>query len=606
MKIYPIIFIIFLFIISCSTEQEKTLKLADSVMENHPDSAMSLLESIDRSNLKDSEQPYYALLYTQAQIKTDVPLDSDSLISIALSKYGRDTRGDRGLRSNYYTGEVLFNQNKNPQAMRYYLTVYEDSKHLENEYWQAKAAERISDLLYFAYNYDEAERYAIEAAQLYKIINRKIFHRYTLGKLADILINNGEADKAYILLDSLHNVVINESPVDSGFIEYIKKPLIYTLVQGGRLNEIATYKMELTDNDKYDEELVNTAILQGEILDSMGKTDETTKILIAAQDFCQTEEDRVHILYARYNNAKEIGNNALALSLVDSLLFYQNQLAENIIRESIIGAQRDFYVDRERWHKKQSSFFKTTLIIASIGFLLLLAFIIVLAIYKNKAQEANLKANLESLISLKSHSESVMHDKAEKLHAMLEDKDLELRRIQNLMQEKDIEYIQIKNDLKKRNDEYGNMQLLLSEKSEKEITQARIVEKLFKEKWMTLDMLCNQYFSLNNFELSEKSILSNIEKEVKRIISKKGIAEIVETADIYMDGIVTELKKQCTFLKEDDINYIALSYAGFSARSVCLFTGIKYKHYYVKKARLIERIRKSDAPDKDLFISKMK
>ena len=73
-----------------------------------------------------------------------------------------------------------------------------------------------------------------------------------------------------------------------------------------------------------------------------------------------------------------------------------------------------------------------------------------------------------------------------------------------------------------------------------------------------------------------------------------------------MDGIVTELKKQCTFFKEDDLNYIALSYAGFSARSVCLFTGIKYKHYYVKKARLIERIRKSDAPDKDLFISKMK
>lgn len=80
----------------------------------------------------------------------------------------------------------------------------------------------------------------------------------------------------------------------------------------------------------------------------------------------------------------------------------------------------------------------------------------------------------------------------------------------------------------------------------------------------------------------------------------------MEAADIHMDGIVTNLRIQCPFLKENDINYIALIFAGFSARSICLFTGLKYKHYYVKKSRLIERIRKSNAPDKELFLSKMK
>lgn len=606
MKINSIVLIIFLSIISCSSEQEKTLKLADSVMENSPDSAMTLLKSINRSELKDSELPYYALLYTQAQIKTDIPLDSDSLISIAFNKYGRDTQGDRGLRSNYYTGEVFFNQHKNPQAMRYYLTVYEEAKYFRNNYWRAKAAARMSDLFFIAYNYDEATKYAQEAAALFKLADRHTFHRFSLAQLANIYTNNGYADKAYILLDSLKNLAINETPVDSSLLHYIKEPLIYTCLKTGNSIEFEPDVMGIANDNLSYGERVDAAILQSQLLESKDNAEDATNVLIAIQNLTKTDDDKVHVLYARYKNAFAIKDYYMALSLVDSILYFQNKIAEEIIKESVTATQRDFYADREVMQQSKSSFFKTMLIVACLVFIVILALLIILAIYINKSREANLKANLESLISLKSHSEFVMHDKAEKLRALLADKELELRRIQELIREKDNENIKIIKDLKKKSDEYGNMQLLLSEKAEKEITQVRIVEKLFKEKWKTLDMLCNQYFSLNNSELSEKSVLSNIEKEVKRIISKKGLIEIVETADMYMGGIVTELKKQCTFLKEDDINYIALSYAGFSARSVCLFTGIKYKHYYVKKARLIERIRKSHALDKEKFISKMK
>ena len=120
------LFLLFSLIISaCSTESGRQLTYADRIMEEHPDSAMSLLMDIDRNSLKGSDLPYYALLYTQAQVKTDVPLDSDSLISIAYAKYGNDSRGDRGIRSNFYTGEVFFNRKEYREAMRYYLTAYE-------------------------------------------------------------------------------------------------------------------------------------------------------------------------------------------------------------------------------------------------------------------------------------------------------------------------------------------------------------------------------------------------------------------------------------------------------------------------------------------------
>ncbi len=137
----------------CSGEDHSKLALSDSVMEENADSALCILKGINRSTISDKDLPYYALLMTQALIKTNVPVDSDSLISIAFLKYKNDLLGDKGLRSNFYMGEICYNQDKPRDAMKYYLSAYEDSKRLNNSYWRAKASERIADIFFIAYNY---------------------------------------------------------------------------------------------------------------------------------------------------------------------------------------------------------------------------------------------------------------------------------------------------------------------------------------------------------------------------------------------------------------------------------------------------------------------
>ena len=52
----------------------------------------------------------------------------------------------------------------------------------------------------------------------------------------------------------------------------------------------------------------------------------------------------------------------MALSLMDSLLFYQSKVAKDIIVESVTKAQRDFYADREVLQKDKSNFLRHTLI----------------------------------------------------------------------------------------------------------------------------------------------------------------------------------------------------------------------------------------------------
>ena len=569
-----------MFFASCSTESVRLLRDADAIMEEYPDSAMSILEGIDSHNLKGNALPYYALLYTQAQIKTDVPIDSDSLISIAYAKYGNHTRGDLGIRSNFYTGEIFFNQEKYREAMKFYLTAYEESKRLSNYYWQAKAAERISDLFFFAYNYDEAEKYALEAAKLFKIVGRQINHRYSLGQLSIIYLNNGHSDIAYMMLDSLYTLSLLENPCDSAFLEYIKMPLIDAGAKMGKNVSIKLNGEDFCNKSLSNRELIDAVILQSQLL-NLSDTPSLMKDLSNIDSLARTDEDKIHILYAEYLNAKASGHNSLALSFVDSMLYYYNVVAENIIKESVTGAQRDFYIEMSTVDRKKSIFMNYLLSIFIGVFILVIAFLIIFSYLRNKAQKAKLEAIFESFLSLKSYSDRI-----------LKEKEIAVSVLKTLQDEKEAAF--------------GEMITLKNINMDQEISHAEIVERLFKEKWTTLDTLCNQYFGLSNSEITAKGVVTNIEKEIKKIVSKKGIIEIVEAVDTYIGGIVTRLRSQCQFLKEDDITFLALIYAGFSVRSVCLFTSIKYQHFYVKKSRLIKRIKDSNAPDKDFFLKKIK
>ena len=554
---------------------------ADSVMEQYPDSAMSILRRIDRQSLKASDLPYFALLYTQAQVKTDIPLDSDSLISIAYARYGEDTKGDRGIRSNFYTGEVFFNQESYREAMRYYLTAYEESKRLNNNYWHAKAAERISDILFLISNYDDAAKYIQEAVYHYEIAGRNRNKRFALGQLAVILLDNGYYERAYAILDSLNTLCSTETIVDSLFLDYIKLPLVDALAQTGRI-----YQLELTDSaflyDKMsDGEMLDAVILKSQVYSLIDRADEMVAPLRNHENLAKSIEDKVHILYAQYENAKVVGDSALAISLVDSMLYYQNKVAEDIIMESVTGAQRDFYNEMSLRHESKSHLLKRILFCAIGGFLVLMVFSILFFHLKLKARMAMSQAQLEAFLSLKSYSDQVSREK-NNLQRLV--REIENR---NESMSTQIEVLQSANDH------------LLSNSNE-------IVEKLFKEKWTTLDVLCDQYYGLNNSELNAKDLVANIHKELKKIVSKKGLTEIVDAVDAYMGGIVSNLKTQCKFLKEADVNFLALLYAGFSVRAVCMFTGIKYDYFYVKKSRLIKRIEASDAPDRSLFLEKIK
>ena len=114
--------------IRCSGNgKEKTplpeLVRAESVMFNHPDSALHILESMSMPSAhKDKENhALWCLLTSQAQVKLIMKIPSDSLVRIAYDYYKPTDNARRKAMSALYMGDINYDLGNIEEAMQYYL-----------------------------------------------------------------------------------------------------------------------------------------------------------------------------------------------------------------------------------------------------------------------------------------------------------------------------------------------------------------------------------------------------------------------------------------------------------------------------------------------------
>ena len=90
MKLIPFILLPFFLYTGCNrfSKIDKIISDAEVVVMEHPDSALEMLDKIERVSLKPGEQKAkFSLLYAMAQHKNYIDSDSDSLTSVALNYY---------------------------------------------------------------------------------------------------------------------------------------------------------------------------------------------------------------------------------------------------------------------------------------------------------------------------------------------------------------------------------------------------------------------------------------------------------------------------------------------------------------------------------------
>lgn len=145
----------------------------------------------------------------------------------------------------------------------------------------------------------------------------------------------------------------------------------------------------------------------------------------------------------------------------------------------------------------------------------------------------------------------------------------------------------------------------LDNEQEKGVLLQNLSKSLFSKQLSHLNMLINEFYETEDSNVARKAIFKHIQQKISKLTDSKNIAEIEEIVNSMCDNIIIKMKQQLPQLSLDDINLITLTIAGYGAKAISLFMNAKPNTIYVRRKRLLERIAKSDAPDREWFISQI-
>ena len=524
-------------------EAVERLNRAEQVMEEHSDSALMLIQGVDPSRLRnDKDRALYALLRTQALVKNDSVIASDSLIRTAVDYYTRHPRASYLMKSAFYLGEVQRNLGNLTSAVKSATQAYDLACQADDAYWIAKSAEQLMFIYNTSFNEVEAQKYAYIAAENYKKSGHRLNYIYSL---VDICVCDKNLERYNIALNKIDSIInILPSSSQDPLIAYshiIRLPICLELKN---YDEAFTSLKELLKRSNTCPLPTRVYVYQVELYRKIGNLEKAKNLLDSISKMIYNVRDRGIILNEYYNLCKAEQRYEEALKYKDSLVNIQNDEVVKLVNADIALSQKEYYAVNYHSEEQKSKSYRNLiieiLIFSVIVILIILGVLKILVTRKNEKIENKIK---DILI----------------LSSQLKDKESEQLRILDALTDK-----------------------------EKESSS------LYKEQWATLNMLCHEYFEKGDSEKTRVSILKSVEERIKELNSPKSQKSLENSVNKYMHNIILRLRKECDLLKfnEADVKFLTLCCAGFSPRAICLLMNITLNNYYAKRRRLIERIQR--------------
>lgn len=174
-----------------------TLDHAESIMEEHPDSALAMLDTLRSESLRTEEdRARYALLYTQARDKNYIDDTSDSLIAKAVAFYKDSNDKRRAMLSHYYIGRIYENAQNYPDALYHQMRGYKLAQEIKDTLWIARTCRSIADMFMATYKNEAAVKYARLTYEAMKATGNPRYIRESLLDLSRAYNNNLQYDSA--------------------------------------------------------------------------------------------------------------------------------------------------------------------------------------------------------------------------------------------------------------------------------------------------------------------------------------------------------------------------------------------------------------------------
>ena len=240
---------------SCTDHNlQKALNRAESIMESHPDSALTILKGIGNQELGSKEgQARYALLMSMALDKNYIDTTTFDVLQPAIDYYPDNGNANDKLRTYYYQGRIFQNRGDRDNALNSFIKGIDLSPESDDSLTIARTLVAQGGLYNEFYDFESYTACYLKAATIYKDLSLDWNEFDCLLNALDGAILLGEQNKG----DSIIALCNKFSNLDN---EQKLALAGYTLSHTLKFGDTPIIK-NLIDNHEYNPNLDNNGLL---------------------------------------------------------------------------------------------------------------------------------------------------------------------------------------------------------------------------------------------------------------------------------------------------------------------------------------------------------
>ena len=526
----------------------------ESYIHERPDSALAILQAIDKQNLTTrSLKAKYAVLYSATLDKNYIDTTDLSIIEPAVSYYRRHGSADEKMRAYFYQGRVHYNRKEDNEAMNSFLLALQDSSRAADNHYKDLVNSAIAVIFSRNHNYEQELEYTATALRYARLAGDEVGVWKITGHLATSyanLLKWDEAEKTFM--------EFFEMPVLDSTLFYQKK-LIYAQVLLFKSEQDPLQAIDIVESVARrapDAMSVKAYCFYAYAQQLLGNTGIADGVMEQVRGFGKQKEV---VDVWDYRIYKQRGEFDKAIDKLEQSLVFQDSVILSVLSQSLVQVQRDYYSAQNELNRDKVVIQRhRTAVIVLISCILIMALLAVLYYTRSKA-----RARVEEI--------SFLH--------------LEARHMLEIQKEENRESTRS-----------------LQEKQE-------IIDELRKLFAVTYK---KQYSLLNNLCAAYKAPISRdrrdyVYDEVKKILEVVNNDESSQRAleakiDDSLNGIVSKLRHDFPNLPESEYRFMQYIILGLEAKTISNIMGISADTVYTKKKRLKDKLTKLDSPNKELYL----
>ena len=577
-----------------------TLHRAEALMNEYPDSAYTLLQTLPVDELQQTgNRARYALLYSQALDKNYIDETNDSLINIAVDYYRTTDDVHSKFLAFYYQGRVYTNAGELHKAILAYTEAEQLADEVKDGYLVGLLYSEFGRIYRLYYDYPKSFEAHQKASQYYELAGKETHCSYMWLNMSRVCRNMNQYDESERLLRMA--LLAGKENRDNVLVRLCLGDLLMQAVELQEMAKARTLHNELqtlVDSDW------GTASFMGSLAALYASESDFSKARKFIEKGWRRAENRVDSVNLYLSSSEieyEAGNEKKAYSdLLEGTKLQKSESYETL-QQPILTVQRDYLsgkLDFQTYKLRMEQYLRVLYIILSA---LLLA--ITYLLLKRKLKKEKEKAS-KTIQQLKDEKKQKEEESNKKIASLLQ----ELKEKEQSDQSHITSIDNLRLELNRREEHHRlyiqEMEQLQSD-TEKELQRkSEFVIDLFKIWFATMGKLV---VVLIHKDGKEESKNKKLRKEItlwqeKYYVGNKAYREVENLVNLYNDNAMSHFRNEMQWTDESDYRRVCYFFAGFPIQLIARLMDESEDAIYQKRHRLRKVLDSSALQYKELYL----